>query len=993
MSIDSTVSPRTSRAADAGEERTFVASALPWILGAAALLVYLLSLNHWVSFISLLPVADVSGWASQPDLNRPLYWLVTLPLRLLPAKWVPIGLNLLSALCAAGVVALLARSVALLPHDRTEDQRVRERHPLALLSLRTAWLPPVLAVLACGLQLSFWENATVGSSEMLELLLFAYVIRCLLEFRLEQRDSWLYRAAAVYGAGMATNWAMIGFLPIFLTALIWLKGTSFFNLGFLTRMFLWAMPGLLLYLLMPIVSICSTTGGPGFWQAMQIHFIAQKQALGSLPFNRYALFHGLGSDRPLWVLALPSLLPVLVIAIRWPSYLGDISKLGVSIAKAAFHVVHGALLLVCLWVVLDPANFSPRQLVPHSPLLTFYYLGALSIGYFAGYFLLVFGKKPVTRWPRPEPFYRPALNKAVLGVIWAMLIVTPLLLLYRNWPQLRTTNGPMLRSYAETVAEELPAKGAALLSDDALRLTLVESVLAQKDALKSTAFVDTRWLNEPEYHTSLAAKYPGRWPFNPPKGTKRLSDFDVLQVVQALGQSNTLYYLNPSFGFYFEVFFQEPDGPIYRLKRYGNDQLLAPPLSPEVIDRNQKFWRRMDEAQLGALIKATERRPAATGLMDRLEKKLHLSHETNPTAGFLARYYSRALNYWGAQLQGQGRFQEAAAHFKRAVELNPDNIVARINRQCNERLLAGQNPVVELSKPDQDELAKIRNLDQVLTEDGPFDEPNLCYAQGQVFFSWRSYRQAAREFARVRELVPGNLPSRVNLAQIALLQRLPDETLKMVAEIHEHAASLGLNRTNVSEILSLEAGALLAKHETNAVPAAVQRTVDKFPADEEIVGAGAGILMSIGQFTNALPLLDQQLRLNPTNASALVNQGFAYLRLNAFDRAVTPLSRVVQMDTNAAPEMVELHYSALFNRAIAYFKNDQLDLAQADYDVLQQAFPKAFQFYYGPAEIAYRKKDTNAAIRNYELYLANAPANSAEASNVMARLRELKGSP
>jgi len=48
---------------------------------------------------------------------------------------------------------------------------------------------------------------------MLDLLLFAYVIRNLLEFRLDGRESWLLKASLVYGAGMTNNWAMIGFFP------------------------------------------------------------------------------------------------------------------------------------------------------------------------------------------------------------------------------------------------------------------------------------------------------------------------------------------------------------------------------------------------------------------------------------------------------------------------------------------------------------------------------------------------------------------------------------------------------------------------------------------------------------------------------------------------------------------------------------------------------------------------------------------------------------
>src|SRR6185437_3849942 len=61
--------------------------------------------------------------------------------------------------------------------------------------------PPVLATLACGLQLTFWENATTLSSGMLDLLLFAYSVRCLLEYRISKQESWILRAAVVYALG------------------------------------------------------------------------------------------------------------------------------------------------------------------------------------------------------------------------------------------------------------------------------------------------------------------------------------------------------------------------------------------------------------------------------------------------------------------------------------------------------------------------------------------------------------------------------------------------------------------------------------------------------------------------------------------------------------------------------------------------------------------------------------------------------------------------
>ncbi|SPE51438.1 membrane hypothetical protein [Verrucomicrobia bacterium] len=126
---------------------------------------------------------------------------------------------------------------------------------------RVAWLPPLLATLVCGLQLTFWQHATAASSEtltgasneMFGLLLFAYIVRSILEFRGDGRESWLTRAAVVLGLAMTNDWRMVAFFPLFLVALVWVKGLSFFNLRFLGRMAGCGAAGLLLYLLLPLV--------------------------------------------------------------------------------------------------------------------------------------------------------------------------------------------------------------------------------------------------------------------------------------------------------------------------------------------------------------------------------------------------------------------------------------------------------------------------------------------------------------------------------------------------------------------------------------------------------------------------------------------------------------------------------------------------------------------------------------------------------------------
>jgi len=73
-------------------------------------------------------------------------------------------------------------------------------------------------------------------------------------------------------------------------------------------------------------------------------------------------------------------------------------------------------------------------------------------------------------------------------------------------------------------------------------------------------------------------------------------------------------------------------------------------------------------------------------------------------------------------------------------------------------------------------------------------------------------------------------------------------------------------------------------------------------------------------------------------------------------------------------------------------RSEQLDAAQADSETLQKAYPSAFQVYYHLGEMAYRRNDTNAALRNYGLYLTNAAPNTKETRFVAGRIKELKPS-
>ena len=376
-------------------------------------------------------------------------------------------------MCAALTLGLLARSVAILPHDRTEAQRKREQNAFSFLTIRSAWLPPVFAVLLCGLQLTFWENATNFTGDMVGLLLFAFVIWSLLEYRLDEREGRLFLAAFVYGAGMANDWAMVCYFPVFITAIVWIRGLGFFNPRFFERMTLCGLAGISFYLLLPLVAVISGKVPVTFWEVLKFNLSSQFHVVKAFFIN--------GNVRDiLGLLSLSSLAPVLMMAIRWRAFFGDPSPIGTALASFMFHLVHAVFLVVCVWVAFDPP-FSPRE---KGLGLTFYYLSALSVGYYSGYFLLVFGKQPIAPLQRRRPSPFDFLNVLPVAGVWLLFILAGAGLIYKNAPQLRAVNDDTFRRYTSLVEESLPRSGGILLSDDPRRLILEQAALVRDGRMK-----------------------------------------------------------------------------------------------------------------------------------------------------------------------------------------------------------------------------------------------------------------------------------------------------------------------------------------------------------------------------------------------------------------------------------------------------------------------------------------------------------------------------
>ncbi len=958
--------------------KKFAPRFLPWLLAVASFAVYWFTLNRWVSPFNFSHVAKISGWNWLPEIVNPVLFLVTYPFRWLPAPQIPLALNVFSAACAALTLGLLARSVALLPHDRTDAERRREHSDFSFLTIGSAWLPPVLAVLVCGLQLTFWEHATNWTGEMFDLLLFASVIWLLLEYRLDERQWRLFLAAIVYGAGMADNWAMVGFLPVFITAIIWIRGLSFFNLRFLRRMVLCGLAGMTFYLLLPSLAMISGKLPVTFWEALKLELSAPLSLIKAF-FISPEVRHTLG------LMSLTSLLPVFVLAIHWRSSFGDSSRMGAALTSFMLSLVHGVILGVCLWAAFDPP-FASRHLGFGMPCLTLYYLGALSVGYFSGYLLLVFGKEPSSRVPLPKTALIQLFNLLVVIGVWALAAVTATGLIYKNKPQIQAANDDTFQKYASFVEENLPRSGAILLSEDPERLVFVQAALARDGRARDFLFLDTQSLNSPAYFRFLHNKFPRRWPeLIGAKESRPVNPLGLVGVMTMLSKTNELYYLHPSFGYYFEQFYLEPHGLVYKLKALPEDSLLPPLPDKNQIAGNEAFWSRAATRAFAPIKRAVmPPDPNAPGDWgERLLNQFHVPRESNQNAILAGTFYSRSLDFWGVQLQRANELEKAAAAFTLAKELNPDNIVAQINLQFNESLRAGKSVPVDPSIASRDQFGKYHNWNEVVNANGPFDEPSFCLAEGIITALQNGFnRQAVEALTRVRELAPDNLTARLLLSRIYVTSRLPDRALDVLRDPLEQPEKFSLAKTNATALNIIAAAAYLQKNDLARGTQLLETEIALHPDAPDLLNATVQAYLNHGLFTNALVIINRQLKLAPNDPACLFNRGIASIRCQAYDDAIDAFTRVLATQTN--------NPSVLFNRALACLDSGKLDAARADYKTLQQSFTNSFQVAWGLGEIAWRQHDTNEAIRNYKLYLANANTNTEEATNVMQRLRELK---
>jgi tetratricopeptide (TPR) repeat protein len=961
---------------------------LPRYVALGALLVYVLTLSRSITLQSLPLTAQLTGWDWLPMAGQPLLWLFTLPLRLLPAVWIPAGLNLFSAVCGALTLGLLARSVQLLPQDRTPIQRVFLNKDKGLFTQPDNWAPGVLACVVCGLEFGFWQEATAATGEMLDMLLLAAAIWCLLEYRAGRESRWLNTAALIWGLGLAENWVMLLTLPLFAASLLWLRRRHFLRGRYLPRMGLLMLAGFSIYALLPLVNGLAPRSPWGFGEAWHMTLRTTKHTILLLYGQFWTGHRYMGV-----VVLLFYLLPILPCLIRLPDEGGYLKALIARLHILVCHVSYAFLLLVCLWLAFDPAiglqQIMLRQLGYSMPLLSFDYVTALGAGYFAGYFMLVFGAKLREQYRKNPQFKKPPftprwLRHSVPPFLCALPVLVAGGLIFKNAPAVTLVNRQPLQSFGDLAVRSLPAGGGIVLSDDPQKLFVFQAALARYVDRYQWLPVDTRSLPDPEYRAQLERKCPVGWL----TGTNRnkLKPPEMLLLLDHVARTNRLFYLHPSFGYFFERFYLQPHEAVYEMKPYPKDQFNGPPMSVSEADQNEKFWDVAWQTELEFVTQTNFQRQSTPSKAKKMAQKiflqyLYLSAIPSLQSRLLGEWSSITLNGWGVELQRNGRLPEARQRFEQAIALNTNNLAALVNLQCNTNLQAGNKMNLLSVDTVASQLGKLQRLSPIMNHCGPFDDPVFCFLLGDVYQQIGLLHQAMQEFERAQRLAPNMLSAKFALAQLYSRQRMDDKVFETVNLLRDEIQTSAIRDTMDVDLSVLEANSWLSQTNPARARSVLQSVLKEHPNDKRTLNLVLQEYLVFGDFTNALQLVSGKLAQEPDNVAALVNQAAILMQMGDATNAIPIL--------NYALAITNLPIARL-NRAGAYLQTQNLPAAEADYFELENSPAQTFPVHYGLAEIAERRHDTNLAIHHLELCLSNAPAGTVKWREVRERLDRLE---
>lgn len=905
-----------------------------------AVAVFFATLNPWISVLSLRPVVESAGWSFETAFSQPLNLVFGAVVAKLSGKSFPTQANLLTALMAGAVVYFLARSVALLPHDRRHEERIREPSEIGLLTIGLAWVPPVLASTLMFLQLTFWQNATAFTGEMIDLFIFAYAIRSLLEYRLDQRESRLWKIAFAVGAGVANNYAMIGFAPLFLLAIAWVCGFSFFNLRLLVGLFAAFLVGLSLILISPIFAAASGRFDDGFWALLKEALILKKTQLLMLPRGRF-LF-----------LSLLMLMPLAAFGIRWatPSGIG-LDRLATSVA---WHLLKFTWFAACIAVAFD-TKFSPRELGYGVPLLTYSFCASIAVGYVSGYYLLMAWGNPAGGHSKSTSGLAPMLSKALGGIVVLLAFAVPVALVVKNWRIIRLDNKPALRSYVQTMLAPLQGRQAVVFSEDPF---VYMALLAGANTLAETnngLFVNLRLAPSGDYRNYVAAKYSDRWPaLRQIASAKDNIAGRWLTFAVEESRGARAFLATPTFSFFAEPFDFRPVATLYgALPRKA---LLPAPPNSEELQQVRNFW--------------SEVRP----VLDSLAKDV-AGGSTN--AAIVGSFWSRAADTSGVFMQEAGQLKDAAGLFDTALLMNPANSAAKANLVVNQALVAGRQVPHEAVK-------EWDGKPGLLDVHGPVDEPEFLRMFGDALLAQKDdlVRRAAVSFDRASKLSPTNRFNRFGFISAAVTLGDLNSATNALNRLRSEAGTGSWTDVEKAALSRAEGRVLVALGDLEGAMPHLLEARRLNPSVQDVHDYLSYLYLLLGKTDEAIAATVEWEKVASGSAAPLTRKALIFLQLGKYDLAAETLTRI--LDTTPENSLARM------NRAIARLMLNQLAESKSDYSKLLKDGTDSFQVRYGLAEIAKRENQPTEELKNLEKYLELAPRTTAEYTNATERVTSLR---
>ena len=941
-----------------------------------ALLVYLATLSGGATVYSIALTAKLCGWDYQPLTGQPLFWLLTLPVRWLPAGWIPLALNVFSATCAAATLGLLAATLELAVWNR----------PLAVLRGWRARLPLALGLAVCGLEFNFWQAATQATGESLQVLLLAAAIWCLFNYRATREPRWLQRAAFVWGLGMVENWMMLATLPVFVVLVLWLMASLFLQrkvrvIQFrdLAGLALAGLAGFSIFALLPTVN--------GLWPGSPLSFggawwSALREFKGTV-HNAYVSFMG---RQPLALLVMLvfflipaiSLLPALIrMPDKGPRTFSSWDRYQAWLTR----MLRAVSLLFCLWLAFDPA-LGLRQIFWDKfslamPLLSFDYLVGLSAGFLGGNLLLAMVGKGSRRrrWKRDDPRVLPSLGAPAFAALLALVMLG---LLLRNAAAITLPKRQPFSRFGELAMRSLPPGGGVVMGDDPVRLLSFQAAAARLPRREWLA-VNTDLLPRPDYRRWLAGRFPGRWTAG--TAPNLLTPEETIAALNALAKSNRVFYLHDCFGALLETSYLQPAGMVCELKKYP-DQSIHPPAPPaDLVQSNENFWSGL-APEIAALRKTCAGvKPGRPGLGQRICSRLYLKPAVPIQSHLLAQWYAAALDSWGVQLKRAGKAEAALTRFEQALELNEHNLAALVNLQCQTNLAAGMKMSLAGVPALAAQFDSIDHFYSFVLACGPVDEPAFCYLMGVTLRGSAMPRQAMQQLDRAAALAPGNPAPRLVLAGLYTTCDFHEKARQAIDSTRRALPPAVLKTKYVDVDLGLmDARLWFSKSNVASARACLDSLLNEYPGDRRVEDRILNAYLGFHDVTNALRLIEGQIVRTPADPEKLNLR--AALLAGSGGRSEADGIRDHPLATTNLPGMWPDH-------ALAQLSSKNYEMAEGEFRKLELTGTSPAMASYGLAAIAEHREDTNLVRHYLEVCRTNARAGSLLQRQVSKRLEAL----